>query len=134
MFTLHNPAGTAMAGPKPQRRPMIEIREFAVALLFVHLTANAGLIALVVGPVWVALSFAVYALLIYCGAVSGRQFTARLAIGWIGAPWRARMGAAAVGCLLGLMVMAATVMSGRSAHVAAPFHHAIFVVTLRPSV
>ena len=134
MFALHNPVGTAMAGPKPQRRPMIEIRELVVALLFIHLTANAGLIARVVGPVWVAVSFAVYALLIYCGAVSGRQFTARLAIGWVGAPWRAWMGAAAVGCLLGLMVTAATVMSGRSTHVTEPFHNQILAITLGPIV
>jgi membrane protease YdiL (CAAX protease family) len=134
MFTLHDPAGTAMAGSKPQGNPMIEIRELVAALLFVHLTANAGLIARVVGPVWLALSFAVYALLIYCGAVSGRQFTARLAIGWVGAPWRAWMGAAAVGCMLGLMVKAAIVMSGHSTHVTESFHKQILAVTLGPIV
>ena len=134
MFTLHDSVGTAMAGPKPRRRPMIEIRELVVAILFVHVTANAGLIARLVGPVWVAISFAVYALLIYSGAVSGTQFTARLAIGWVGAPRRAWMGAAAVGCLLGWIVTAATVMSGHSTHVTEPFHKQILAVTLGPIV
>ena len=44
MFSFRNPTRTAA------ERPVIEIRELTVALLFVHLIANAGLIARALGP------------------------------------------------------------------------------------
>ena len=132
MFTLPISVRTAIAGPKPPQRPVIEIRELVVALLFVHLTANASLITRVIGPRWAGVPFGGCALLMYCGAVAGRRFTARRSVGWVASPWQQCLGAALVGCLLASIVTAATVAFGHSTRVTEPIYNQVLAVTLGP--
>jgi membrane protease YdiL (CAAX protease family) len=117
-----------------RRWPTVEIRELVVFLLLIQLTANARLLAFAFGPGIVAAVFAGLTLVIYGGAVHGKQFAVRRALGWIGAPWRRWVGAAAAGLLLGVLVTAATVAFGHSIHVAEPLHNQILAATLGPIV
>lgn len=116
------------------RWPTFEIRELVVFLLLVQLIANAKLFALAFGPRGVAAVFTGFALVIYGGAVHGKQFAVRRALGWVGAPWRQWVGAAAVGCLLGILVTAATIAFGHSIQVAEAVHNQVLAVTLGPIV
>ena len=116
------------------RWPTFEIRELVVFLLFVQLIANAKLFALAFGPRGVAAVFTGFALVIYGGAVHGKQFAVRRALGWVGAPWRQWVGAVVAGCLLSAVVTAATVVFGNSTQVAEPVHNQVLAVTLGPLV
>ena len=67
----------------------------------------------------------------YGGAINGKQFAARRALGWVGAPWFHWLGSAVVG---GFLVTAATIAFGHSIRVSEAVHNQVLAVTLGPIV
>jgi len=116
------------------RWPTLEIRELVVLLLAVQLMANAKLFAVALGPRGFAAVCAGFAFVIYGGAVHGKRFAVRQALGWVSAPSRSWVGAVVVGCVLGALVTTVTVAFGRSTQIAEPLYNQILAVTLAPIV
>ena len=116
------------------RWPTFEIRELVVLLLLVQLMANAKLFPLAWGPRGFAAVCAGFALVIYGGAVDGKRFAVRRALGWVSAPSRSWLGAVVAGCVLGALVTTVTVAFGRSTQIAEPLYNQILAVTLGPIV
>lgn len=116
------------------RWPTLEIRELVVLLLVVQLMANAKLFAVALGSLGFAAVCAGFALVIYGGAVDGKRFAVRQALGWVSAPSSSWVGAVVVGCLLGALVTTVTVAFGRSTQIAEPVYNQILAVTLGPIV
>jgi len=114
--------------------PTFEVRELVALLLLVQLIANAKLLAFALGSRGVAAVFAGFAIVIYGGAINGKQFAARRALGWVGAPWCHWLGPALVGSLLGVLVTVATIAFGHSIRVSEAVHNQVLAVTLGPIV
>ena len=72
--------------------------------------------------------------MMYGGAINGKQFAARRALGWVGAPWCHWLGSAVIGGLLGVLVTAATIAFGHSIRVSEAVHNQVLAVTLGPIV
>ena len=116
------------------RWPTVGVRELLIFMLVVQVTANAKLFTVGLGPSGFAAVCAGLALVIYGGALHGKRVAARSALGWITAPGRYWLGAAAAGCSLGPLVTTATIAFGHSIHVTEPFHSRVLAVTLGPIV
>ena len=110
----------------------VEILELVVALVFVHLTANAGLLGRVLGLDTMLAVYAGFSLLVYCGANFGWHSAARRMVGWVGAPWPHWMASAAAGAVLGGIVTALSLVFGHSIRVTEPFPNKLLAVTLGP--
>jgi hypothetical protein len=126
--------------------PTFEVRELVALPASRPVDRECQTVRVHVGAPGVVAVFAGFVLVMYGGAINGKQFAARRALGWVGPPWRHWLGSAVVGGLLGVLVTAANrslrpfdphtapVTPMLASLVTEPIHNQVLAVTLGPIV